>query len=920
MGREIVYCFACQRRITGDEFEKGTAFQFGHQVTCSPCADQALKTLPGPQQELLRSKMLRETKDRRASTSRIPAPPSPPPLGSRERQGTRSIPIVPPPPPAPPATPSSSGLVVGIVLGGVAVLIILLALVMRSGPSERERGTDPTEVKSASPSPIPDRPRETPEESQRFKAAREALQKAAQFARAHPADPDGIAAEWGEALAACESTPFAPEARREQSAAQASLETAIARELSDLEGKARPLVLRQEFAKAIALYESSRSRRSSSPWTAELGRRAKAVEDAAAQALGPLKEEAAAAKRKGDQAGLSAIRGRVAGWGLAGCLSEFDGVLAAVTAEAAAPGAAPTPRTVPPEVEAYRSAWESAVSLASHREYAAALESLGRAPASDEPLRAEKAGDLELLRSLGALVAESTSLLEKWPKTQKLVLEYADSAGTPARGEGLLEKAEPSRLCLRQGSHYVWIEIGEIRSRSLGEIFLGRTNSPSDADRRAAAVLALVEGDGEGARNLLGKSAAIVPEKYWSRAKSLLEGARPPEEVQREKEARELFTSTQEALSDGTKVSQALEAVRKLLRDYGSTGFVARNRASIVARGELGRDYLFCPHSMKGSGSFEMSKSGGYWISNKDTEAPKRAENYLEWAYTALPDLEYRAWVYAGGCCLETFSFFLQGTDLVAPNPKSPKETVPATPGAEESLPVKVSLSLKKTHAMHNGPKTPARWDWIPLVLPKASAPGVKVLRILTHEKGFSVAYVMVSSVKAAPPRDLEAIKEAEKISLDDKGEAPGAVDSRPVRKIFDGQSLACMNENCLSGWKLEGGAVVQIQGVDNAAQSKEDFDDGELRIRFDVQKDGMVWFEFRQGPAGGFRVQWPEPMAALGTTEHELVFTGRGDSVIASLDGKEVAPAAKGSARSGRLAWNCSSGGLRVKSIEIRK
>ncbi len=46
MGKEIVYCGTCQRRILGDELDKGSAYQVGNQFTCSTCAVHLLETLP----------------------------------------------------------------------------------------------------------------------------------------------------------------------------------------------------------------------------------------------------------------------------------------------------------------------------------------------------------------------------------------------------------------------------------------------------------------------------------------------------------------------------------------------------------------------------------------------------------------------------------------------------------------------------------------------------------------------------------------------------------------------------------------------------------------------------------------------------------------------------------------------------------
>jgi len=46
MGHQIVYCFKCQTRIVGTDFDKGKAFETGLHVVCLKCAVVLLPTLP----------------------------------------------------------------------------------------------------------------------------------------------------------------------------------------------------------------------------------------------------------------------------------------------------------------------------------------------------------------------------------------------------------------------------------------------------------------------------------------------------------------------------------------------------------------------------------------------------------------------------------------------------------------------------------------------------------------------------------------------------------------------------------------------------------------------------------------------------------------------------------------------------------
>ena len=75
---------------------------------------------------------------------------------------------------------------------------------------------------------------------------------------------------------------------------------------------------------------------------------------------------------------------------------------------------------------------------------------------------------------------------------------------------------------------------------------------------------------------------------------------------------------------------------------------------------------------------------------------------------------------------------------------------------------MKHSLSVTKTHSSHGGAKQPSRWGWVALPLPKYTSSGTRRVLVLTDQKGFSVAYAFVSSVKTVPPRDAE-VKDFEK-------------------------------------------------------------------------------------------------------------------------------------------------------------
>ena len=136
-----------------------------------------------------------------------------------------------------------------------------------------------------------------------------------------------------------------------------------------------------------------------------------------------------------------------------------------------------------------------------------------------------------------------------------------------------------------------------------------------------------------------------------------------------------------------------------------------RNRGAIASRAEGGlKDFLFTAGDLRVSSSFKLGKHGKVeaWMSQQDVELSRMRENYVEFEFSADGEGEYRCWILAGGCCQEVLTFFVQGTDLLGPNPENPKEKIAIEPGGGSGIQVKSTyFGFKKTHAQHTGPKNP---------------------------------------------------------------------------------------------------------------------------------------------------------------------------------------------------------------------
>jgi hypothetical protein len=142
-----------------------------------------------------------------------------------------------------------------------------------------------------------------------------------------------------------------------------------------------------------------------------------------------------------------------------------------------------------------------------------------------------------------------------------------------------------------------------------------------------------------------------------------------------------------------------------------------------------------------------------------------------------------------------------------------------------------------------------------------------------------------------------------------------------PWRKVFDGQTLKAFSSLVANAWRVENGALVHDNEVDNAAITQEDFGDGELRFRFEVKGVLFLWFRFRVSGKGSYYVEFrKEDLKALEGAEHELIFACRKDTASATLDGKPVPMKADGlPSPPGKVQFNTVGGALRIKAMDVR-
>jgi len=857
VGHEIVYCAGCQTQLRSIEFEKGKAFRIESRFFCFACVSKDPNLLPS---ELLLPE----------------AAPTPPGTGS----GPRITPAAPPRR-GPNAEHPTGLLWIGLCgAAGVIGLVVIVALAAgRPSPPPSARAA-PEVAEPAPPDPLPETLPPVREERPEPRV------------RETPRNVDPETAQ-----------------KKEREARET--------ELASLDQEVRAACAKEEFHHAIGLLEKAGARHPGGEWTMWIEKRTADLHKQADALYAPLREKALSARRRGAASEARAVAEQVARWGLPRLRDDLERALAAPLAERTpTPAAPPPPPPVPAETKTLKAHWEAAAALASWRDYAGAVAEMERAAASirDAGVRAEATADLEAFRQASALLGDALQALSKSAKGQKIALATWDDVGDPRRVEGVVSKVEAHRIEVRSDAETIMVEFGEVVPGSLGE------KAPKK-DARAAVLLCLLEGDLEGARR---HPRVEVPEKYWAHARRTAEGRAKP--APRERQAKEILVSADREAGDSRSAAGAIQKFEMLVKDFGDTAFVRRNRPSIASRADSASDFLFFAADITAAGGFRLARNAkgeSSWTTELDPDGARGMETSLSdltwtsatngwgpveidksngekalgdgrtiklngveypkglgthapaelkyalggkytafaadvgvddfsgngsvvfqvwadgtmlfesglmrqdtatkavnvslagkqelrlavtdggdgitndvasWAgarlvggggiasfkgahldleFSAAADREYRCWLYVGGCCAEGLAFHVQGTDLVAPHPKT-KEPAAAEPGGEASAPVKHGLSLAtRTHAGHGPRKEPARWGWVQVPLPKYAASGLKKLRVLADQRGLWVAFACVSAVKTAPPRESE-VKEIEKAKPEVTARLPG--------------------------------------------------------------------------------------------------------------------------------------------------
>jgi predicted Ser/Thr protein kinase len=140
-----------------------------------------------------------------------------------------------------------------------------------------------------------------------------------------------------------------------------------------------------------------------------------------------------------------------------------------------------------------------------------------------------------------------------------------------------------------------------------------------------------------------------------------------------------------------------------------------------------------------------------------------------------------------------------------------------------------------------------------------------------------------------------------------------------PWLALYDGRSTEMLLLEPKAGWSLDKG-ILTSSGPDCVLVTREEFEDGEFRIRFRSEGITFLSIRVRQALEKGYAVL-PD-LASLGASRgktHEVIFSCREDQISATLDGLSVPLKYRNGPRRGPMGVHVMGGHLSILSIDHR-
>ncbi|HVE38993.1 MAG TPA: hypothetical protein VNM14_03840 [Planctomycetota bacterium] len=566
----------------------------------------------------------------------------------------------------------------------------------------------------------------------------------------------------------------------------------IAKAISALDESVLPQYKSKDFKPVLEAYEKAKDRHDVPEWKEKIEAKLKLTRNNIEDAFHQIKKGIELAQQNGEDPKIDEAKATVAKWDMPEFVEKLNKFLELLSAagtpeptknpdsSAKNPPPAANLRQLSPAMKSFMPMWQTAMALAFSRDYSAAATEMSGAATRADSDEAKKAAseDVENIKAIGERYPELLKSAGDTPKLQSMTLEYQDKPGEWKKVTGKTMKVEPTRLEFQPDPKDgktpppILIEFSDLNAGSLATLYKARKKTLPKKDADLLTMLSLIEGAVESAQGIGG----TAPDRYWVHAAEAREKA--PKPSSREVEARILFHQSEFEWRKTVTRYTAIEKSKQLLSDYVGTVIVRKYQPLLKERSETGKEFTFLPDKLIANGDYNtfknVKKDDPAWVASKGIDFKDSLFNYVEAEFIALPGLSYRCWVYAGGCCQEVWNGSYQVSEQTTSNRG---KQVPIDPGSQMAAPLPYPSGLKKTHDDHKPkaekgkpppehPKTPAKWDWISIPLPKTFAsPGAKAVRILTDQQGFGVKYIIISSSRPKPPDDATA-KELAKEAL----------------------------------------------------------------------------------------------------------------------------------------------------------
>lgn len=590
--------------------------------------------------------------------------------------------------------------------------------------------------------------------------------------------------------------------------------------LDRLLAEIKPLLDTDAYPAALEALEKAKDTDATPDWIRQVDQKLDDLRRERDRRIEEARTKAGEARSRGDAAGIAAQRNRIATLGGPGLLASFDRDFTAAPAEEPKP---PAPKTRSEEGKAYLEKWKEAMRPAAGRDYEAATRLLSKASQglTEDSIRTEAAEDLKDLQALAALHQAALQAAGTGPTGLKVALDLRGRD----RVEGILLHRDADHWELRKGDSkdLVLVDFADLGARSL----LDLVKSP---DPRAAALWLALEG--------AAREGGGLPAKFAELPK---EGA--PRTDGREREARQIYWKAGKDFEEAATFGSALDGYRILAKDFLDTSVASRNMTLITRRSEAGKEYYFPASAIPGNGMMTLKEHPELqyvWSCPRDVDGAEVLETYVELEFWALPKTAYACWIYVGACCQETFVGYLQATELKGPNPRKTSERISFDVGTRVAAPLDPKpKGLKKLHSQHGGEKQAARWEWVAVPLPAYADGGPKKVRLLADQKGYSVGQALVTSLRKAPPKDVE-LAELRKRAAEDAKAKPKREVGLAGHWTFDDVAGGIVKD--LSGNGLDG----RIQGSPKTVPGKIG-----SALEFSADGDGVEIPDFAW-PGGG--------------------------------------------------------------------